>query len=176
MFVSKFRSDNNSRKTMTTFYSGHKPPGKAKNPRSDTYSAPTQGYDYYDPDYNNSPYTTALVKRTNSRNSYRDTTAVRSTDGYGANSDGSFSGYGHGGGYGHGHGHGHKCCPLVIDALCLAAILGALAGATLFLANLIAMSLRRRKRRDLNVIEPFNMVRVWQIISIGKTKAKRFFI
>ena len=85
--------------------------------------------------------------------------------GYGHNSGYGHSGYGHSGsGYGSDHkdhygghsGHGHsgggyhddKCCPLVVDALCLAAILGAIAGAALLLARVIQIEIMpgRRKR------------------------------
>ncbi len=65
----------------------------------------------------------------------------------GGSAGGSFSGSGSG----HGGGGGMKtpCCPLVVDTLTLAAILGLIAGATAFLNVLITMSLRRRrKRRD----------------------------
>ena len=72
-------------------------------------------------------------------------------------------GYGHsGGGGGHsggfsghsGHsGHGDHCCPLVVDALCLAAILGSIAGATVLIARTIQLEITmttggpgRRKR------------------------------
>ena len=51
------------------------------------------------------------------------------------------SGYGHSGG-GHGYsghsghsGHGDKCCPLVVDPICLAAILLSIAGASLLIAR-----------------------------------------
>lgn len=73
---------------------------------------------------------------------------------------GGYSGHGYGhSGYGHGHsgggyGHKEKCCPLVIDALCLAAILGALAGATVFLNTAITMNLGRRRRRKREVLNP----------------------
>ena len=52
----------------------------------------------------------------------------------------SFSGH-----YGH-----HKCCPLVVDPLCMVIILGGLAYAVYFLNVLITMTLskRRRKKRD----------------------------
>ena len=48
-----------------------------------------------------------------------------------------------GGGY-----HDDKCCPLVVDFLCLAAILGAIAGAALLLARVIQIEIMagRRKR------------------------------
>lgn len=77
-------------------------------------------------------------------------TGPAKSDAYGA-----LSGYGYGhSGYGHsGHGGGsykEKCCPLVIDTLCVLAILGAIAAATLFLNPLIVMNLgKRRRRRDL---------------------------
>ena len=37
--------------------------------------------------------------------------------------------------------HSEKCCPLVVDALCLAAILFAIAGATLFLSRVFQVEL-----------------------------------
>ena len=84
--------------------------------------------------------------------------------GYGHNSGYGHSGYGHSGsGYGSDHkdhygghsGHGHsgggyhddKCCPLVVDALCLAAILGAIAGAALLLARVIQIEIEPPNRR-----------------------------
>ena len=88
--------------------------------------------------------------------------------GYGHNSGYGHSGYGHSGsgygvdhkdhygghsghsGYGHSGGgyHEEKCCPLVVDFLCLAAILGAIAGAALLLARVIQIEIMagRRKR------------------------------
>ena len=70
---------------------------------------------------------------------------------------GGHSGYHHSGSY-----HDDKCCPLVVDALCLAALLGAVAGATVFLARTFQIELcnlagqginncvgRRRRRRAL---------------------------
>ena len=58
----------------------------------------------------------------------------------------------HGGhsGYHHHSGsyHDNKCCPLVVDALCLAAILGAIAGAAVLLARVFQIELTgRRKKR-----------------------------
>ena len=67
----------------------------------------------------------------------------------------SGGGYGHSGGFsghsGHsGHsGGGDKCCPLVVDALCLAAILGSIGGASFLLARVIQIEINapgRRKR------------------------------
>ena len=58
--------------------------------------------------------------------------------------------YGGHSGYHHhsGHYHDDKCCPLVVDALCLAALLGAVAGATIFLARTFQIELTgRRKKR-----------------------------
>ena len=58
----------------------------------------------------------------------------------------------HSGGYGSHSGYGQKeaCCPLVVDFLCLAAILGAIAGATLLLSRVFQIELTmlagRRKR------------------------------
>ena len=60
-----------------------------------------------------------------------------------------------GGGYGHssgGYGKKDECCPLVVDALCLAAILGAIAGAAALLNQVIMLEImtgkRRRKKRS----------------------------
>ena len=57
-------------------------------------------------------------------------------------------GYGHSGGYsGHsGHsggddGHKDQCCPLVVDALCLAAILASIAGASVLLSRVIQIEI-----------------------------------
>ena len=76
----------------------------------------------------------------------------------------------YGGHSGHGHGgyHDDKCCPLVVDALCLVAILGAVAGAATFLARTFQIELcnlagqgvnncvgRRRKKREIQV--PYNV-------------------
>ena len=89
-----------------------------------------------------------------------------------------WSGYGHdhyGGHSGHGHHSGYHedhCCPLVVDALCLAALLGAVAGATAFLARTFQIELcnlagqnpaqnncltgrRRRRKREIEV--PYNV-------------------
>ncbi len=83
--------------------------------------------------------------------------------GHGGHHGGGYghSGYGHSGyghsGYGHsGYGHSgygdekEECCPLVIDALCLFAILGAIGAAALFLERVINIEImmggRRRKR------------------------------
>ena len=51
--------------------------------------------------------------------------------------------YGGHSGYHHHSGdyHDDKCCPLVVDALCLAAILGAIAGATVLLQRAIQVEL-----------------------------------
>ena len=63
------------------------------------------------------------------------------------------SGYGgHGSHSGSGYGGGKEaCCPLVVDTLCLAAILGAVAGAAALLNQVIMLEImppgRRRKRR-----------------------------
>ena len=72
--------------------------------------------------------------------------------GTGVDRNGHSGGYGHsdhyGGhsGYHHHSGHGYhdeKCCPLVVDALCLAAILGAIAGATALLQRTFQVELCR---------------------------------
>ena len=60
-------------------------------------------------------------------------------------------------GYGHDHYGGHSgyheghCCPLVVDALCLAAILGSIAGATVFLARVFQIELMAGRRRRRSV-------------------------
>ena len=82
-----------------------------------------------------------------------------SKDSHGYSDSGSdrHSGYGGGhasghGGYGSHSGYGQKeaCCPLVVDFLCLAAILGAIAGASLLLSRVFQIELTmlagRRKR------------------------------
>ena len=77
-----------------------------------------------------------------------------SGSGYGHHSGG---GYGHSGGYsghsGHSGYHEDKCCPLVVDTLCLVAILGSIAGATVLIARTIQLEITmatggpgRRKR------------------------------
>ena len=48
--------------------------------------------------------------------------------------------YGGHSGYHHGY-HEDKCCPLVVDAMCLAAILGAIAGATALLQRVFMVEL-----------------------------------
>ena len=61
----------------------------------------------------------------------------------------------HGGHSASGYGKKEECCPLVVDLLCLVAILFAIAGATFFLQRVIQIELtmvgRRRKRRSLGV-------------------------
>ena len=72
-----------------------------------------------------------------------------------------------GGGHGHHGGHGYKeeCCPLVIDYLCLALILGSIAAATVFLNQVIQveiMMVRRRRKREDSFAGIFsNVVREW---------------
>ena len=80
------------------------------------------------------------------------------------------SGYGHSGGHGHsggGHGHsggysghsghsghGDKCCPLVVDAICLAAILGSIAGASVLIARTMQIEITNvRRKRSLPFTE-----------------------
>ena len=83
--------------------------------------------------------------------------------GYGHDHYGGHSGYHHHSGY-----HEDHCCPLVVDALCLAALLGAVAGATVFLARTFQIELcnlagqginncvgRRRRKREIEV--PYNV-------------------
>ena len=86
--------------------------------------------------------------------------------GYGHDHHGGHSGYHHHSGY-----HEDHCCPLVVDALCLVALLGAVAGATTFLARTFQIELcnlagrnpavnncagggRRRRKREIEV--PYN--------------------
>lgn len=80
--------------------------------------------------------------------SYRPSTGYASDDGYSP-----APGYG-GGAFSSSSGMGMlPCCPLVVDPLTLTAILGLIAGFSAFLANLISVSLgrRKRKRRGLNI-------------------------
>ncbi len=92
--------------------------------------------------------------------------------GYGHGGHGGGYGHsGHGGGYGHssgygGHssgygshsGYGHdkeECCPLVIDALCLFVLLGAIGAAALFLERVINIEIMmggRRRKRELELV------------------------
>ena len=78
---------------------------------------------------------------------------------------GGHSGYHHHSGY-----HEDHCCPLVVDALCLVALLGAVAGATTFLARTFQIELcnlagqgvnncvgRRRRRRKREIKVPYNV-------------------
>ena len=62
---------------------------------------------------------------------------------------GHSSGYGHSGGHSSGYGKKEECCPLVVDLLCLAAILASIAAATVLLGRVIQIQImtgRRRKR------------------------------
>ena len=70
--------------------------------------------------------------------------------GYGHDHYGGHSGYHHHSGY-----HEVHCCPLVVDPLCLAAILGAIAGATVFLARTFQIELTGRRRRKREIEAPF---------------------
>ena len=77
----------------------------------------------------------------------------KGSHGYSDSASDRHSGYGGDyGGYGSHSGYGQKeaCCPLVVDFLCLAAILGAIAGATLLLQRVFQIELTmlagRRKR------------------------------
>lgn len=105
-----------------------------------------------------------------------------SGSGYGGYHSGSGSGYGHSGGFGHhgyGHGgHGHKkkkdCCPLVVDPLTLAALMGAIGVATGFLNTLITMNISKRRRRrrqdgESEPLVPFVGNMAWDIVNAGKT-------
>ena len=64
------------------------------------------------------------------------------------------SGYG---GYGSHNDHGYgkeECCPLVVDLLCLAAILGAIAGASILLSRvmLIELTMQARRKRAAEIL------------------------
>lgn len=71
---------------------------------------------------------------------------------------------GSGSGYGHSSGSGSiPCCPLVVDPLTLAAILGLLTGGTVLLSMLISASLGRRKKRS-DGSEPLHKIDDWSNI------------
>jgi hypothetical protein len=55
---------------------------------------------------------------------------------------------------GYGHGHEEPCCPLVVDPLCLLAILGGIAGATYFLQLVIAKTFGKKRRRRMAEVAP----------------------
>ena len=82
-------------------------------------------------------------------NSY-DTGVGSHTSGYGGHS-GGYGGHGHHSGYG----KKKECCPLVVDPLTLAALLGSIAVATFFLNTLITMNIskKRRRRRTTEALE-----------------------
>ncbi len=85
-------------------------------------------------------------------------TNARADHGHGHSQYGSYDYYDYGG---HG-GYGKKedeCCPLVIDAICLFTILGAIAAAALFLERVINIEImmgkkRRRRKRDSSPLTP----------------------
>ena len=71
---------------------------------------------------------------------------LRGTLGSGYGSHGSFSG----------GGHGMDCCPLVVDPLTYAALIGFIGLATYFFREFIAMSMlmmarKKRRKRELNL-------------------------
>ena len=73
---------------------------------------------------------------------------------------GSHSGSGYGGGK-------EECCPLVVDALCLAAILGAIAGASILLARVLQIELTGRRKKRFAESEGG----LWQPVLDGKQAA-----
>ncbi len=85
--------------------------------------------------------------------------------GYGPNGGYDHSGFGHHSGYGHGYGHHDDCCPLVVDLLCLIALLGAIGAAALFLERVIQIEImmqgpgRRRRRNTEDLLWTGNCVR-----------------
>ena len=100
----------------------------------------------------------------------------------------SGGGYGHsGGGYGghsggfsghSGHsGHGKdECCPLVVDAICLAAILGSIAGASFLLARVIQIEImtggRKKKRKRKRSVLPSVSQSFTQFLFEGKSRLR----
>jgi hypothetical protein len=81
------------------------------------------------------------------------------SSGYGVSSDhGSSYGSDHSSGYGYGgyevsHKEETHCCPLVVDPLCLAAILLGIAAATYLLQIVIAKTFGKRKRKRRYAID-----------------------
>ena len=101
--------------------------------------------------------------------------------GYGHSGGHSGGGYGgHSGGFsGHsGHsGHGKdECCPLVVDAICLAAILGSIAGASFLLARVIQIEImtngRRKKRKRKRSVLPSVSQSFTEFLFEGKSRLK----
>jgi hypothetical protein len=78
--------------------------------------------------------------------------------GYKGSGHSSYGGHSSGSGYGSHSGGGYEkkeeCCPLVIDLICLAVILAAIAGATALLGRVIQIEIMmgRRKRRFVDAI------------------------
>lgn len=126
---------------------------KANNLRGYSSSDYERGYMYPPAEYEDD-YSQPIVDRnTGYTNRVSEPNGVRRSDHYGG------YGYGH-----HGHGHGYKleCCPLVVDPLTLAAILGFLAAATALLALVISASLgRRKKRSDDKIMTVLDMRDMW---------------
>ena len=60
--------------------------------------------------------------------------------------------------------HNEKCCPLVVDFLCLAAILGAIAGAAVLLARVFQIELTGRRKKRFAESEGG----LWQPLLYGK--------
>ncbi len=142
-------------------------------------SSPSSIYDNMDMDYDLSPKKQQSLVDRRRRNYGSDD--HHTATGYGTTSHGgghavaSLSGHGSvhsGGGYGSSD---PECCPLVVDPLTLAALLGFIAAATALLQPLITMSLRRRKKRSdgtyaLNNDSPVQVV--MDFFHLGRIKEK----
>ena len=92
------------------------------------------------------------------------------------------SGYGSSGSHNSGYGSDHygsfssggDCCPLVVDPLTYAALLGFLAAAVYFFQVLIEMSMlarKRRKKRELN-FRSNTVSQTFETLSAGKLHLK----
>ena len=112
---------------------------------------------------------------------FGDYSSGHGVDHYGGHSGGGY--HEHSGSY-----HDEKCCPLVVDALCLAAILGAIAGATVLLQRVFMVELcmvngaavalfvancraGRRKRSDFDSDRPW-----WHGLVLRVSKGKNYEI
>ena len=106
-----------------------------------------------------------------------DDKALRRDDHYGHHDHGyghHDHGYGHHDhGYGHHHSYKKECCPLVVDPLTLAALLGALAAASFLLSQVIATTLRKKKRKRRSQIET-GIERILDLAVSGKVVEEKF--
>ena len=78
-----------------------------------------------------------------------------------------YGGYGSHSGSGYGGGK-ETCCPLVVDALCLAAILGAIAGAAVLLARVFQIELTGRRKKRFAESEVEGGLWHWRPVLDGK--------